>query len=95
MKKKRGRPRKYGPDGSMALALVPGGAASTGGGLTPPGFASSPGGVSGSVDGVKKPKGGRPPGSSNKKVQMTALGNVLYYFSLSLHRKEKIKVNRY
>ncbi|KAF3325545.1 putative lysozyme-like protein [Carex littledalei] len=74
VKKKRGRPRKYGPDGSMALALVPGGATSAGGGLTPPGFASSPGGVPGSGDGVKKPKGGRPPGSS-KKVQMAALGS--------------------
>ncbi|KAJ1699922.1 hypothetical protein LUZ63_008434 [Rhynchospora breviuscula] len=74
-KKKRGRPRKYGPDGTMALSLVPVGAASAVGGHTPPGFASSPAGAPGSGDAVKKSKGGRPPGSSNKKVQMAALGS--------------------
>ncbi|KAL5976917.1 hypothetical protein ACLOJK_021254 [Asimina triloba] len=71
MKRKRGRPRKYGPDGTMALALTPvsppvqplGG--SLGGGFASP---TSPLGTS-----VKKARG-RPPGSG-KKRQMAALGS--------------------
>jgi hypothetical protein len=86
VKKKRGRPRKYGPDGNMALSLVPVGAASAGGGPAPPGFGISPGGAPGSGDVVKKTKGGRPPGSSNKKVQMAALGKVLYSLSLFIYK---------
>lgn len=60
IRKKRGRPRKYGPDGSMALALSPVSPPSSG----PPG--SGP-------DGMKKK--GRPPGSG-RKMQMDALGNL-------------------
>ncbi|XP_052201501.1 AT-hook motif nuclear-localized protein 10 isoform X2 [Diospyros lotus] len=74
MKRKRGRPRKYGPDGTMALALSP----------APPGSSQSPGtfsspppstlsGGSGSASSFKKARG-RPPGSS-KKQQMEALGS--------------------
>lgn len=70
MKRKRGRPRKYGPDGTMSLALVPsptsGSANQSGGG----GF--SPQGGSASPNSLKKARG-RPPGSS-KKHQLEALG---------------------
>ncbi|PKI33682.1 AT-hook motif nuclear-localized protein 10-like [Punica granatum] len=80
VKKKRGRPRKYGPDGSMSLALIPAAAgavaASTGGFPSPP--ASAGGGASGgsaaSPTSVKKSRG-RPPGSSNKKSRLEALGS--------------------
>ncbi|XP_066330947.1 AT-hook motif nuclear-localized protein 10-like [Miscanthus floridulus] len=71
-KKKRGRPRKYGPDGPMALALVPAsaatGSAATGQGSSGP---FSPAGLNPassllvvSLDGFKKR--GRPKGSTNK-----------------------------
>ncbi|KAJ3694684.1 hypothetical protein LUZ60_000061 [Juncus effusus] len=70
MKKKRGRPRKYGPDGTMSLALVPAGGDTS---ATPPGFQGSPAGAPGS--GERKSKGGRPPGSGNKKKQLAALGS--------------------
>ncbi|CAA7403832.1 unnamed protein product [Spirodela intermedia] len=60
VKKKRGRPRKYGPDGSMSLALVSPaavGAAS--------GYSSEP---------PAPKRRGRPPGSGKKK-QLDALGS--------------------
>lgn len=76
-KKKRGRPRKYGPDGSMALALVPASAATgspaTGSPATGQGSSGpfSPAGLNPassllvvSPDGFKKR--GRPKGSTNK-----------------------------
>lgn len=78
-KKKRGRPRKYGPDGSMSLALVPASMATA---PAPPGVsgAFSPNGPkatnaapSASPDGAKKR--GRPKGSTNKK-HVAALGNI-------------------
>ena len=51
-KKKRGRPRKYGPDGShMALALTPASMAASPGSLTP----------------TPKKNRGRPPGSGRKQ----------------------------
>lgn len=74
VKRKRGRPRKYGPDGTMALALIPTSAAASGapgGG----GFSLSPTGTTNrasSADPTKKARG-RPPGSG-KKQQMAALG---------------------
>ncbi|KAG6533435.1 hypothetical protein ZIOFF_007304 [Zingiber officinale] len=58
MKKKRGRPRKYGPDGSMSLGLTPSSAS---------GYSNSPG-----SDPTAKRRG-RPPGSG-KKQQLDALG---------------------
>lgn len=71
MKKKRGRPRKYGSDGAMTSAFVPSPtSASTnqsGGG----GFSSPPGG-SASPNSLKKAKG-RPAGS-RKKDQFETLG---------------------
>ncbi|CAO2169634.1 unnamed protein product [Urochloa humidicola] len=79
-KKKRGRPRKYGPDGSMSLALVPVSAATrspamgqgSSGPFSPAGsnLANSVPGVS--PDGVKKR--GRPKGSTNKP-RIGALGS--------------------
>jgi len=79
-KKRRGRPRKYGPDGSMSLALVPAssatGSPAMGQGssgplsLAGPNPANSVLGVS--PDGVKKR--GRPKGSTNKP-RMGALGS--------------------
>ncbi|KAF8377958.1 hypothetical protein HHK36_031347 [Tetracentron sinense] len=65
MKRKRGRPRKYGPDGTMALALTPAPPAVQSGGFSPP-SATSPA--------SSKKARGRPPGSG-KKQQMAALGS--------------------
>ncbi|CAI0471038.1 unnamed protein product [Linum tenue] len=75
-KKKRGRPRKYTPDGNIALGLTPtpisssaasvGHVESGGGAGTPPGLSSS--------DGPAKRHRGRPPGSV--KRQLDALGGV-------------------
>ncbi|RWV81021.1 hypothetical protein GW17_00057603 [Ensete ventricosum] len=67
VKKKRGRPRKYGPDGLALTSLATAASVSS---------SSPPAGTghlapSGSADATKKPKG-RPPGSS-KKQQMGAL----------------------
>jgi hypothetical protein len=80
-KKKRGRPRKYGPDGSISLALVP---ASMAAAPAPPALgASGPfspndpkapsTALSASPDGAKKR--GRPRGSTNRK-HVPALGNI-------------------
>lgn len=76
VKKKRGRPRKYGPDGTMSLTLTPG----TTGSVTPQtaGFPSqsaavaAPSGGSVSPSTAKKSRG-RPPGSGRKK-QLESLG---------------------
>jgi len=51
MKRKRGRPRKYGPDGSMALALAPLSASAPGAPFSP----------------LQKRGRGRPPGSGKKQ----------------------------
>ena len=80
-KKKRGRPRKYGPDGSMSLALVPASMAAAPGPAAPgasgpfsPEGAKTPSTApSASPDGAKKR--GRPKGSTNKK-HVPALGNI-------------------
>lgn len=80
VKRKRGRPRKYGPDGSMALAPTPVSSASP----LPPGagagaFSPSPAGSTkpaSSTPSKSNKKRGRPPGSG-KKQQMAALGNNL------------------
>ncbi|KAF3789075.1 AT-hook motif nuclear-localized protein 10 [Nymphaea thermarum] len=65
VKRKRGRPRKYGPDGSMALALTPVSASAPPAGYAPSATSTSPS--------VKKARG-RPPGSG-KKQQLAALGS--------------------
>lgn len=79
MKRKRGRPRKYGPDGSMALALTAGPPSHTvtqsSGGFSPTPSTAPPlttSGGSASPTSLKKARG-RPPGSS-KKLQLEALG---------------------
>ena len=80
LKRKRGRPRKYGPDGTMALALSP---APSGVNVSQSGGAfSSPPASAGSASpsSLKKARG-RPPGSS-KKQQMEALGNSYFPFIL-------------
>ncbi|KAH7523371.1 AT-hook motif nuclear-localized protein 10 [Ziziphus jujuba] len=91
MKRKRGRPRKYGPDGSMALGLAPAPPAVTvtqssggGGGFSPPpppGSTVGPhaSGGSASPTSLKKARG-RPPGSS-KKHQLQALGSAGFGFT--------------
>ncbi|XP_039116578.1 AT-hook motif nuclear-localized protein 10-like [Dioscorea cayenensis subsp. rotundata] len=68
VKRKRGRPRKYGPDGTMALALTPASA--------PPATSafSLVGAASAAPSDPSKKSRGRPPGSG-KKQQMTALGS--------------------
>ncbi|GLT74022.1 hypothetical protein SLA2020_458430 [Shorea laevis] len=73
--KKRGRPRKYGPDGAMSLGLIPGPSSvsitqsSNAGFSSPPapGSAAPPpsGGSASSPTSAKKARG-RPPGSSKK-----------------------------
>lgn len=85
MKRKRGRPRKYGPDGSMALGLNPAASPPVAGG--PPGGSLSPrdpvnsasaqtlSGGPASPNSLKKARG-RPPGSS-KKQQIYNLGKHL------------------
>jgi hypothetical protein len=67
VKKKRGRPRKYGPDGSIGLGHKPVASTESGGG-----------GANSNPDGKRR---GRPPGSGKKK-QLDALGNIaLHHFS--------------
>lgn len=82
-KRKRGRPRKYGPDGSMAMTMASApqpisvgipqtqsfspSAAATQTESQPP--------VGGSASPTAKKARGRPPGSSNKKKQMEAIGS--------------------
>ncbi|XP_058073392.1 AT-hook motif nuclear-localized protein 10-like isoform X2 [Magnolia sinica] len=70
MKRKRGRPRKYGPDGTMALALTPVSPAA------PPLSGGNSGGLSSptSPSLMMKKARGRPPGSGSKK-QMVAFGS--------------------
>jgi hypothetical protein len=77
-KKKRGRPRKYGPDGSRSLTLVPASAVQSSSGpflsagLNPASPVSSV-----SPDGVKK-RGG-PKGSTNRP-RIDAVGKNLFLF---------------
>lgn len=69
-KKKRGRPRKYSPDGNIALGLSP----------TPITSSAVPADSAGmhSPDPRPKKNRGRPPGTGKK--QMDALGTYLYAF---------------
>ncbi|CAL1376151.1 unnamed protein product [Linum trigynum] len=75
-KKKRGRPRKYTPDGNIALALAPtpiSSSAASVGHVESGGGAGTPTGLS-SSDGPAKRHRGRPPGTV--KRQLDALGGV-------------------
>lgn len=79
LKRKRGRPRKYGPDGTMSLAISPASAApavpisQSPSNFTPPPPTSGGGSTSPTSTSMKKARG-RPPGSSRKQ-QMEALGS--------------------
>ncbi|XP_043712440.1 AT-hook motif nuclear-localized protein 10-like isoform X2 [Telopea speciosissima] len=73
IKRKRGRPRKYGPDGTMALALTPASPAVPSGGFSSPSTAGTTPVAAPSPSSMKKARG-RPPGSG-KKQQMAALGS--------------------
>ncbi|XP_062200812.1 AT-hook motif nuclear-localized protein 10-like [Phragmites australis] len=73
MRKKRGRPRKYAPDGSMALALAPISSASAGG-AAPPGQQQHGFSISSPLSDPNAKRRGRPPGSGKKK-QFEALGS--------------------
>ncbi|XP_008796120.2 AT-hook motif nuclear-localized protein 10-like isoform X1 [Phoenix dactylifera] len=77
VKRKRGRPRKYGPDGAMALALTtvsPSAAVSPGsGGFSPSSAGAGNPASSAAAEAMKKARG-RPPGSG-KKQQLAALGS--------------------
>ncbi|XVF74059.1 hypothetical protein PTKIN_Ptkin13bG0031300 [Pterospermum kingtungense] len=80
LKRKRGRPRKYGPDGSMPLGLIqqpPSSVNSGGGGFPspspPPPLPPTSGGSASSPSSTKKARG-RPLGSG-KKHQLEALGS--------------------
>ncbi|XP_047096543.1 AT-hook motif nuclear-localized protein 10-like [Lolium rigidum] len=77
MRKKRGRPRKYAPDGSMALALAPLSSASGGAPTPPPGQQQQPPhgfSISSPPSDPNAKRRGRPPGSGKKK-QFEALGS--------------------
>ncbi|OVA01098.1 protein of unknown function DUF296 [Macleaya cordata] len=72
LKRKRGRPRKYGPDGTMSLALTPATSSPQPVQPQPTGFSPPP--MSPSPSSALKKARGRPPGSG-KKQQMDALGS--------------------
>uniref|UniRef100_A0A5B7AM35 AT-hook motif nuclear-localized protein n=1 Tax=Davidia involucrata TaxID=16924 RepID=A0A5B7AM35_DAVIN len=67
-RKKRGRPRKYSPDGNIALGLAPTPVTT----ISPAGHGDSTGGTPASETSAKRSRG-RPPGSGKK--QMDALGS--------------------
>lgn len=79
VKRKRGRPRKYGAEGTMSLGLnfvssspvVAAGST----GFSSPFVGTAPNPASSTSAGVMKKPRGRPPGSG-KKQQMAALGNL-------------------
>ncbi|XVF35795.1 hypothetical protein REPUB_Repub19eG0001500 [Reevesia pubescens] len=79
LKRKRGRPRKYGPDGTMPLSLIPPpptlsvNQSNSGGGFPSPPPHQPSGGSASSPTSAKKARG-RPPGSG-KKHQLEALGS--------------------
>jgi hypothetical protein len=79
MRKKRGRPRKYAPDGSMALALAPISSASGGAAPPPPPPGHQPHGfsISSPASDPNAKRRGRPPGSGKKK-QFEALGSTIF-----------------
>ncbi|XP_006662095.3 AT-hook motif nuclear-localized protein 10-like [Oryza brachyantha] len=74
MRKKRGRPRKYAPDGSMALALAPISSASGSPAQPPPGHQPHGFSISSPASDPNAKRRGRPPGSGKKK-QFEALGS--------------------
>lgn len=89
VKKKRGRPRKYGPDGLALTSLATAASVSSSSPTAGTGHLAP----SGSADAKKKPKG-RPPGSS-KKLQMGVLGicNVTSLLLLAFVMKQWIHMH--
>ena len=80
VKRKRGRPRKYGPDGAMALALSPLSSPPTvSGSGTVSGAASVSG--SGSASQMQKRGRGRPPGTGRKQ-QLASLGELPFFLGV-------------
>ncbi|KAJ7958009.1 AT-hook motif nuclear-localized protein [Quillaja saponaria] len=84
MKRKRGRPRKYGPDGSMSLGLTPTTPKvplnqSSGGFSLPSSSVPPPSGDSAPPTSLKKARG-RPRGSS-KKLHLEPLGSAGFGFT--------------
>ncbi|XP_078427497.1 AT hook motif DNA-binding family protein [Wolffia australiana] len=71
MKRKRGRPRKYGPEGTMSLGLSPLSSAGGGSGPGSSGLVSMAG--SGSAPSTLKRGRGRPPGTGRKQ-QLASCG---------------------
>ncbi|KAK7263311.1 hypothetical protein RJT34_30899 [Clitoria ternatea] len=67
-KKKRGRPRKYSPDGNIALGLAPTHVSPSGGGADSTGTPSA--------DASAKKHRGRPPGSGKKQLDALGAGGV-------------------
>jgi hypothetical protein len=94
-KKKRGRPRKYGPDGSMSLALVPASMATApappgaSGAFSPNGPKATNAAPSASPDGAKKR--GRPKGSTNKK-HVPGIGNTTVHLYLHPHPRLRLEI---
>ncbi|KAF6143834.1 hypothetical protein GIB67_017834 [Kingdonia uniflora] len=82
IKRKRGRPRKYGPDGTMALALTTGSVGVPNSG----GFSSS---SPASPPSLFKKVRGRPPGSG-KKQQLDALGCSFKIMSFPQHGRRAV-----
>ena len=77
LKRKRGRPRKYGPDGTVPLTLIPAPSSVSVNQSNSGGFPSPPppsGGSASSPTSTKKARG-RPPGSV-KKHKLEALGTL-------------------
>ncbi|KAL5064149.1 hypothetical protein RYX36_025886 [Vicia faba] len=69
-KKKRGRPRKYSPDGNIALALAPNRVSS------PAAATSASAGDSGNAEAPAKKHRGRPPGSGKKQLDALGAGGI-------------------
>ncbi|OEL28486.1 AT-hook motif nuclear-localized protein 1 [Dichanthelium oligosanthes] len=77
VKKKRGRPRKYGPDGTVGLGPKPAAAAT---GAEAGGQSGGGGGSNSNPDGKRR---GRPPGSGKKK-QLDALDYLMNFYAPKL-----------
>lgn len=86
VKRKRGRPRKYGPDGTMALALSPLSSTPTGSGSGSVSGATSASG-SGSAAQMQRRGRGRPPGTGSKQ-QLASLGEFSFCFLSCCFRQE-------
>lgn len=78
VKRKRGRPRKYGPDGTMSLGLSPLSSTSPGAGSSPGSSAMVSMAGSGSAPPPQKRGRGRPPGTGRKQ-QLASCGELMHF----------------